>query len=106
MIPGSKPPRLGIPIRRRILGVVLVLFMYAAAALGFWEKIDFVRTTVGIGAGLPIAPLVPLLGGVCATPYVLLPCIFDRFPRFIVAAVPAEQLRTMARWFLGVEYFQ
>lgn len=90
--------KLGIHPSRRVAGAGLVLAMYAVAGVGFWHTVAFGR------AELPLQPVLTLLCAFSGTPFLLLPCILDRFPQVVIDVVPVPQLRQMARWFFGVEY--
>jgi len=47
--------------------------------------------------------LIVLIGAVYGTPYILIPCVLDRFPKWIVQASSVKQLSLMAKWFFGVQ---
>lgn len=90
---------LGIGGARRVLGVALVLAMYG---IGIAACYGIPQHTAKPLSRTEIRGLIVLIGAVYGTPYILIPCVLDRFPKWIVQASSVKQLRQMAKWFFGV----
>lgn len=97
--------RLGISPARRVIGACLVLAMYAVSIVAFlWPHIyDRLATANSplLPSNAPVISLVALGCAVILSPYILLPSMFDRFPRWMYALHAEPELRRMARWFFG-----
>jgi hypothetical protein len=84
--------------------VVLILALYGAAVVRLCFDLNMHTKAIHTVLSKPDSRgLFILAYTIILTPYILLPCIFDRFPRFVVQAFPKETLKMMARWVLGVD---
>lgn len=97
--------RLGISPVRRVVGVCLVVAMYAVSIVAFlWPHIYDQLATANsllLPYNAPVISLVALSCAVILSPYILLPSMFDRFPRLLYRLHTDQELRRMANWFFG-----
>ena len=96
--------RLGIPKARRVAGILIVLLMYMAPLVEL--AYSWSHPTGGHIAAfswIELRNLGVLAVAVWGTPLILVPCVLDRFPRFVTRMVSAEWLRRWARGSFGVE---
>jgi hypothetical protein len=93
---------LGIPKFRRVLGASAVLLMYAAAAIVCARRFLVVRSPE-VSPQMEIRAFVVLVCAIISTPYILMPCLLDRFPKWIAQTMPADSLRYITHWFFGLK---
>lgn len=97
--------RLGISPTRRVIGAGFVLGMYAVSIAAFvWPNLFGRLATANsplLPSDTPVMPLVVLACAIILSPYILLPCIFDRFPKWMYSLHTDPELRRMAKWFFG-----
>lgn len=96
--------QLGISMGRRIIGAILVLGMYVVAIVAYVHY----RQRATHGNLLPLDDievhgLVALVCAIVVTPHILIPCVMDRFPRWLVDSSTPEKLQKMAKMFFGVQ---
>jgi hypothetical protein len=103
---GMPLPRLGISGVRRVLGIIMVLAMYGIGIMTCIRVPQHVATENWLESlsTTEIRGLSALVGAIYGTPYILIPCLLDRFPSWITQVCSAKQLRWMARWFFGANY--
>jgi hypothetical protein len=90
-------PRLGISGARRVLGVVMVLAMYGIGIAACFRMPQHAATANWLESlsTTEIRGLIALVGAIYGTPYILIPCLLDRFPRWIAQTISTKQLRQM-----------
>ena len=95
--------RLGIPKARRVAGVLIVLLMYLVPIVELaysWRHPT--GSHVAAFSWTELRALEILAGAVWGTPFILVPCVLDRFPRFVTSMASAEWLHRWARGTFGV----
>lgn len=98
---------LGIPTARRVAGAVVMIGIYFAAVMGLIQPdyYAFGQTVSNNDApvvSLIVAIMMPL-GAAYLTPYIFYPCLFDRFPDWIVRRTPLKKLQKIASGVFGVQ---
>lgn len=98
--------RLGITAPRRIIGATMVAAMYAVAFTAFARPHTYDYFATVNSPFLPSnAAIISLVAFSCAcilSPFILYPCLFNRFPRWTYKYFTELQLEAMARQFFGI----
>jgi len=102
----SVADRLNIPGRRRLAGIALMAVAYVASIAGFFRVEYAVFAGIGVDDSVSVASCLLVVYiqvmTVYWTPFVFFPCLFDRFPGWVVRRRPPEKLRKIARDYFGV----
>src|SRR5258708_19467587 len=95
-------PRLHILRWRRVLGAAFVFFMYGLSAAVYLRI--FIAGGHTVSSGIEIKARILLVCAIIVTPYILIPCLFDKFPRWFVETHYPYILNSMSRWFFALSY--
>jgi hypothetical protein len=85
---------------RRVLGAAFVFLMYGLSAAVYLRIFIVVGHTVS--SAIEIKARIILVCAIIVTPYILIPCLFDKFPRWVVETHHPNSLKYMSRWFFGL----
>ena len=90
---------------RRIIGTVMVLGMYGVAIVASARSHTYDHFAAIYSPLLPAnAPLISLITSSCASilcPFILYPCLFNRFPKWMWKHFTESQLEAMAKSYFG-----
>jgi hypothetical protein len=97
--------RFNISVARRILGTSLVAAMLGVALIATIRPNVFDHLKVVNNPLLPSNPLLISLFMFCCTcigsQFIVYPCLFGRFPRWMYKCFTESQIDEMAKWFFG-----
>ena len=96
---------LNIPVFRRVAGATIVVAAYVIGTAALvWPRV-FDASASRDRILFPSEPraygLLMLLGAVFLSPYILYPCLRDRFPRWLVRFTKAKHVEIISRQLLG-----
>lgn len=93
-------PNLQLPIHRRVIGATFVILFFV---IGFVElfNIDTMSDMFVGPVSLTASGILLVIAGIVCWPFVLFPCIFDRFPRW-VHGLPEATIGQL-KWLLGAK---
>jgi hypothetical protein len=77
-----------------------VFFMYGLSFAVYLRS--FITVGSNIPSGIETKATIILICAIVVTPYVLIPCLIDRFPRWVVQTHHPDALKYMTRWFFGL----